>query len=907
MASIYQRLQFRRGTLADFDSYNPVLASGEPAYAVDGRILKIGDGEQSWTNLVGFHYDLDNSIMSGIAVFGSGQAVRVSGAITTEINNLIDSAPATLDTLNEIAAAIDDDANFIGTFLASGHAYTNALAGASGTLRADLTSASGALDNKITVTSGTLNNTIVVSGTNFLTDLDNASGALNNHINVTSGVLNSEVIASGTVERADTIASGTLLRQDVLGVSGIVDIVSGVAVFGSGQATRIDTLETNSGLLNTSVGVLETNSGLLNTSVGVLETNSGLLNTSVGVLETNSGLLNTSVGVLETNSGLLNTSVGLLETTSGLLNTSVGILETNSGLLNTSVGILEVNSGELNTSVDGVSGILDIVSGIAVFASGNGGGGGSSTFVGLSDSPSNFSGAASKFVKVNSAANALEFVAVGAGGSMDNVVEDTTPQLGGDLDTNNKTIIFTSGSTQYANIGIPNGSGDLHISVDAANAESDADRIQFNIDGTQVLSMTSPGGLDTTNIKQQLDINTNEQNRTIFGYSENTFNVNKNNIDFAVFGDSLDDVLFVDASADSVGIKTNTPGFDLDVRGSGRFIYSDGKCGLAIVDDGGDQSGIHIGDCALNANAAFAGIKHSHYTGNNDYMMVSENTNTYISAKDGGSVFIRGGGNAAEAEIRIHDVGAGSVGIVFNEAGSDRDIRMEGTNDTNLFRLDASTDRIGIGTATPSVNLDVNGSGKFTHANGTCGLMVEDEGGSGIHIGDCAFSFSATYAGVKHSLHTSNQEYMIISDGTDTFVSAGDGNDLYLRGGGNNTSSEILIKDVNNGQNGIIFNNNAADRDITMSSTSFASLFKLDASENRIGINTAIPQHTLAVSGTFNANEVNVSGSPAVYSSPTQAGDTASTNVSGVHNIVFTDAAGYSAVSKNEDTIYFVV
>ena len=47
---------------------------------------------------------------------------------------------------------------------------------------------------------------------------------------------------------------------------------------------------------------------------------------------------------------------------------------------------------------------------------------------------------------------------------------------------------------------------------------------------------------------------------------------------------------------------------------------------------------------------------------------------------------------------------------VFNEAGADVDQRMEGDTDANLFYLDASTDRIGIGTATPTAKLQVNGS-----------------------------------------------------------------------------------------------------------------------------------------------------------------------------------------------------
>jgi hypothetical protein len=48
--------------------------------------------------------------------------------------------------------------------------------------------------------------------------------------------------------------------------------------------------------------------------------------------------------------------------------------------------------------------------------------------------------------------------------------------------------------------------------------------------------------------------------------------------------------------------------------------------------------------------------------------------------------------------------------LVFNEAGADKDARFEGDTDANLLVTDASTDRVGIGTATPSAKLQVNGS-----------------------------------------------------------------------------------------------------------------------------------------------------------------------------------------------------
>ena len=65
------------------------------------------------------------------------------GYVTTAVNNLIAAAPASLDTLNELAAALNDDANFATT-------VTNSLATklnlSGGTLSGDITISKGTLD-----------------------------------------------------------------------------------------------------------------------------------------------------------------------------------------------------------------------------------------------------------------------------------------------------------------------------------------------------------------------------------------------------------------------------------------------------------------------------------------------------------------------------------------------------------------------------------------------------------------------------------------------------------------------------------------------------------------------------------------------------------------------------------------
>lgn len=51
---------------------------------------------------------------------------------------------------------------------------------------------------------------------------------------------------------------------------------------------------------------------------------------------------------------------------------------------------------------------------------------------------------------------------------------------------------------------------------------------------------------------------------------------------------------------------------------------------------------------------------------------------------------------------------------VFNDAGADVDQRIEGDTDANLVFVDASTDRVGFGTATPTAKVQVNGSFALT-------------------------------------------------------------------------------------------------------------------------------------------------------------------------------------------------
>lgn len=128
-----------RNTAAGFTSANPVLGYGVTGLETDTGKIKLGDGVTAWASLPysgGGPVEWANvqgkpstfapsahqhpiSDVTGLQAALDGKATPAD--VTAAVSAVIDSAPASLDTLNELAAALGDDANFAST-------VTNALA-----------------------------------------------------------------------------------------------------------------------------------------------------------------------------------------------------------------------------------------------------------------------------------------------------------------------------------------------------------------------------------------------------------------------------------------------------------------------------------------------------------------------------------------------------------------------------------------------------------------------------------------------------------------------------------------------------------------------------------------------------------------------------------------------------------
>ena len=118
----------------------------------------------------------------------------------------------------------------------------------------------------------------------------------------------------------------------------------------------------------------------------------------------------------------------------------------------------------------------------------------------------------------------------------------------------------------------------------------------------------------------------------------------------------------------------------------------------------------------------------------NNHEMTNIDVNS--GAIDGATI----GAASAAAGTFTTITGSGNISFdggsfVFNESGADKDFRIEGDTEANLFMADASTDRIGIGVAAPLANLHVQASDVSVSPGGYAdNFIIEENGDAGMSI-----------------------------------------------------------------------------------------------------------------------------------------------------------------------------
>ncbi len=319
---------------------------------------------------------------------------------------------------------------------------------------------------------------------------------------------------------------------------------------------------------------------------------------------------------------------------------------------------------------------------------------------------------------------------------------------------------------------------------------------------------------------------------------------------------------------------------DLNISG---YIYDSVNSGNRLdLDDDSDQQGSqvalyginHLNLVADNTNNGtgeirfWKGAVSDLDSGTNTRLMTIDNSgNVTFNAGDvklGATkrLYLDGGGDTfwyeAAANVPILVTGGterfrvNNVGNVqFNTTQADANFRISTTSDVNTFFVDAGTDRVGIGTNSPSVKLDVAGGDIAIDATQKLYL----DGGSQTYITESQNDVMDFYAGsvLMLRMEESGTDYVQVFDNTK--LSVGTGKDLQIYHnetnsfGADNYTGHLIFQQRADDQD-IIFKNDDGAGGVTDYLTLDGSTTDLLLSPpGNVGIGTTSPTAKLDVRG----------------------------------------------------------
>lgn len=170
-------MQQRRGTAAEWTAADPVLAAGEIGYETDTGKFKFGDGTNTWSNLEAF----------------------------SDASAIIGAAPATLDTLAELAAAIDDNPEFYSEVAANAAAITQ--------LNTDMAAGDVTLQGNIDTVSSSLSS-LSSTVTDVQSDVSDNAAAI--AAETTTRIADIATVTTNlSTEQSERIAADSSLSDDI--------------------------------------------------------------------------------------------------------------------------------------------------------------------------------------------------------------------------------------------------------------------------------------------------------------------------------------------------------------------------------------------------------------------------------------------------------------------------------------------------------------------------------------------------------------------------------------------------------------------------------------------------------------------------------------------------------------------
>jgi hypothetical protein len=99
------RIQFRRGTAAEWTAANPTLSAGEFGFETDTRQFKLGDGSTAWSGLAYPATGTITGVTAGTGLTDGG----TSGVVTLNLDTTAVIPPTTVNSKGDLIVGTADD------------------------------------------------------------------------------------------------------------------------------------------------------------------------------------------------------------------------------------------------------------------------------------------------------------------------------------------------------------------------------------------------------------------------------------------------------------------------------------------------------------------------------------------------------------------------------------------------------------------------------------------------------------------------------------------------------------------------------------------------------------------------------------------------------------------------------
>jgi predicted nucleic acid-binding Zn-ribbon protein len=513
----------------------------------------------------------------------------------------------------------------------------------------------------------------------------------------------------------------------------------------SDNASRVSVLETDLSDNASRVSVLETDLSDNASRVSVLETDLSDNASRVSVLETDLSDNASRVSVLETDLSDNASRVSVLETDLSDNASRVSVLETDLADNASRVSTLETVKADLldptftsNIIVSNNLVVSDLTPGRVVFV------GASNELTddgGLTFASSTLTVDGDVYLSGNLSVEG-QFSALS---TVNTIVDDPIIQLANNnvSDTLDMGIIMTRPSSNVA-MGYRGNEAEFMI----GHTLSDPSSTDIVPDTNNSLSVHVYGDFTSNAIDAYGDFSVNT-NTFFVDVSENKVGVLTNTPGFeldvrgtanvgaltATSGDVSGDfsvdtsTLFVDSSTDRVGVNTTSPGYDLDVRGSANV-------GALTVNDAFEMVSTDDGSAA---GPEFTLWRNSATPANGDYLgqikFAGENsTGGQVNyAKMTGKISeSTAGAEDGLIEVAVQDNSSFKITTLFTHTdlklinGTGLEVAGDLNVDSGVLYADVTTDRVGVNTTAPGFDLDVRGTANVGALTATSGDVTGD-------------------------------------------------------------------------------------------------------------------------------------------------------------------------------------